>query len=58
MAEEPRTLEELKQWQRDYKQVVQQWIVWLRENATAYGTAEDAWRAFKRQWSGTVFIPE
>ena len=58
MAKEPKTLEEIKQWQRDFKQIQLEWIDWLRANEARYKSIEDAWLAYKAQWQGTIFMPE
>jgi len=49
MARRPKTRREISQWHRQFKQVKQDWAIWLGDNATRFQTAEDAWSAFKAQ---------
>jgi len=57
MAKEPKTLEEIKQWQRDFKKIQLAWIDWLRANEAHHKSIEEAWLAYKAQWQGTIFMP-
>ncbi|MDH3674061.1 MAG: hypothetical protein OES12_01090 [Anaerolineae bacterium] len=57
MTKEPKTIEEVRQWQREYKLFQEAWLDWLVANEPRYKSVEDAWLAFKTQWQGTIFIP-
>ena len=57
MAREPRTIEEISRWQRDYKQFQQEWLDWLITNEVHYKSVEDAWLDYKAQRQGSLFIP-
>ena len=57
MTKEPKTIEEVRQWQKEYKLFQQAWLDWLVVNEPRYESVEDAWLAFKAQWQGSIFIP-
>ena len=56
MAEKPISLEEIRQWQQEYRQFQRDWIDWLRENEAKYESGRDAWIAFRVQWQGNAFF--
>ena len=57
MTRQPRTTEELSEWQEEYDQVEREWRKWLCRNLSRCGTIENAWGVFKAQWQGdTSFL--
>ena len=56
MAEKPISLEEIRQWQQEYRQFERDWINWLRENEADYNSGKDALIAFKEQWPGNAYF--
>ena len=57
VAKQPRELNEINQWHKDFEQVRQQWLAWLNINFGHYQSSQEAWSAFKAQQQAYISIP-